>query len=569
VDIIKRLWNQLTKLDYLILFLLGILAVISLDDIVISLVRNKYYIYMQGYLFLSLSALFIALLLYIVIKYISKYIKEKESRLRSDWIEIAFFVAAIALSLYIVYWKLRQGLTGRFFLSITMADLFDQYYFFGRNIRSYFVFIYSALIHFLHLQVTPLTVMAVNKVFSVLLLLNVYFITRIITRRRLIGLIAIIIVSINPWIQFNMVSIEPRIITSYLVCSMVLFQILFYRYRDPWLFALSVLSLLLAAYTNYEVTILVGLPFVIYYCLIEMKRRETSWMLLSGIAVLLLMFLSLYVNEFAGANPLLLGDNEVAHSPSDLLSRSMFIIWNNLTVFKDLHLKSWTVTLITHISLAASVLSLCYLAYCFVRSRSPALEEHSIYLMAMILLACTFFQLAINMEGLRANWRYAATYSAIEIIIVRAVISFAVEWICTKPFVLHLVKNRIAHRLLLSITLFTILCGIIILALKLSPWVQPRYTPHYSPEAEDMLELYQGFTLNRSCYIVKVNADAENLDYLYGIYNMTFFAWQQPNTYESIARLNKSSKCYYFHKAFISDEAYKYSGAGYGFSQLH
>jgi hypothetical protein len=543
--------ETIKRMHPFLVFFFGLALVAFLDRWIYWIVITDFYFLANAFIVLLAGILLIVILISIGIKYGRNAFRE----IARGWSDYVFLFIAVFISLFIVFIKLKDGMTGRFvILESLMANVFSEGYF-GPQLRSYLVVIYSAAVSLFNVHLTPLTLTYVNRIFSVMLLVTVFLIVWIITGRRLVAIFGIFAVSLSPFIQYNIISIETRIVTGFFVCLAVLLTILYHKKKDTLFLVGGALAVILAAYMNYEMTILLGLPFIFYLSLYSLKPQEKK-ILGMTIAILLFLFISLYHIDFASKNPLLLGDFEDNHTPFGLISKAPNIFIHNVITMDDFHPMNTTVTLFSYLSLAISMFFAIYLVVSFYKGKEPIFKESGIYLMALILLSCVFFQLVINVEGLRANWRYAAPYAALEVVICLYAICLLVDRLVEWFRLRRLIKSKILFIIAVYAVLAILLFIQVHYTFKLSTWVHTRYEPTYVPEASDMMELRQALSLDPNCKIVKFNRYFEPLDFYFGLRDRTILLGDLPYAYENARILDKSHRCFYRYEPYIQEEYY-------------
>jgi len=474
-----------------------------------------------------------------IIRLIRIFIKT-ESIKRYNKSDIIVLGLVAIFSIFLVFILLKGSIWGRFpILNNIMGNIFIKEVFEGVGPRTYSMVVYSILQTVFQVKVTPITVLMVNKVFSVLILIVVFLISKIIFKKNWISLIVFFSFISSIFVRTVFVSIEHGTGSLLFTYASILFLFIFMKNKDLNFFIISNICLLLAVFYRYELTILFGIPYIAYYCIfLYDDKRTRKYMVMTTIiliisAMVLISVLSIHgttVEEGIGDEGLL-----------GLIKNSENMLKNSILIEKDLNLKSGRVSLFTYSGFSISILFTIMLVYNLIKRKKILSKYVPIFLLAFYNAVYFIFQLSFQGEGFREGWKTSVNYFLCEIILTYFVIFLLVDKIAiNKPkYIRNIAK-------LISISLFFILALVSTTALSYN--LNEFYAPN-PPETIEMYALIENVKLDESCKIIKVSFSQPLIDYFFGLQRNALYFGNLPEFYESLRAYEKQDKCFYYYDA--------------------
>jgi len=217
---------------------------------------------------------------------------------KTDLLSLLF---VLLFSIFFVFIFLKDSFFGRFsIIEWMLGNIFIKEIFNNTLLadpRTYSMVIYSILQEIFHIKITAITLLIVNKIFSVFLLIVIFLISKMVFKKNWISLIVLITFVSSIFIQKNLSSIEYGLISIFFTYTSILFLFKFMKDNNLTSFIISNICLVLSAYYRYELAFLFGLPYIAYYSIFVRKNKQTNAYMTFTIIILILSLMPL-VNTF-------------------------------------------------------------------------------------------------------------------------------------------------------------------------------------------------------------------------------------------------------------------------------
>ncbi len=465
--------------------------------------------------------------------------------------DLLFFIFIILFSVFFVFIGLKEHAVGRFeLIPIIHEDIFTEGWLSGlnNNYRTYSSIVYSILEEGFLINITPITILILNKVISVFLLIIVFLIAKTVFKKRWLALLVLISFVSSQYIQENLSSFEHGIIALFFVHISILFLLKFIKNKELTAFILSNITLVLSALFRYELCFLFGLPYIVYYCVVVRKFKNTrKYMIIT--TIFLIIILTSFVNHFIFKNDnVLLGVSDSKWELNELLKNSVNIIDHNIIINKDLFLREGYISIFSYSSFIISLILIIILIISIVKGKQINSKNEWIYIFVFFSIFYFIFQLGFHMEGLRSGWKYSMNYFLSEIIITY----FAISWLVKKIF------YKLSKGIIYPITIVLIISFLMIAYIS-SDSISFDITPNVEPYFDDMIILQRNVNLNNSCKIIEVTGSQPLLDLYFSIQGNSLDMGSPPHFYENIKNLKKNGRCfYYYDEKYLTENDYLY-----------
>jgi len=410
---------------------------------------------------------------------------------------------------------------------------------------------YSILESVFNITVTPLTVLAINKVISVFTLIVVFLIAKLVFKKNWIGLIILVSFTSSRLVQNNLSSLEHGTVSAFFVYASILFLFIFLRERDLTTFLLSNVCVVLASYYRYELSLMLGIPYIAYYSLFMYKNKKTKVYI--TITTLILIFISLSVLAYDFSVGVETPGNWRVSQGEDnpiiiFIKNSVNLLKNNILIQKELSLKSGLASLFTYGGFIVSLILIINIMYSLIKRKEVKSEYKKIYIFAFYYFLYFTFLLAFHRQGYTSSWLYGLNFLFCEFILTYFGISWLIKKIISKKF-----------KIVINLLIFVTMVLFFIIALKSSHALSLEITPHTEQWVYDMKLLKENVDLDKSCKILKMNMYFQHLDFYYGLQENTIFIGGFYHPYEYIEEYDKTGKCFYYYDPYISEIDRKYS----------
>lgn len=535
----RAVHSFILRFKYLLLFILSLFFIFRFLDISKSMVPSNAHFYTNVIIFIILFLLFF----FYIIKLLIIYIKD----IKNDKKDFYWNIFILLLSFVTIFFLFDGYATGRIaVLRDILGNVFTTDYFIYPFARTYSMVLYSVLDSFFNITITPLTVLFINRLISCFTLFVIFIISKKLFKKNWIAFIIFISFISHNLVKYNLSSVEYTIGSAFFVYFSFLFIILYSNNNKNDFFILSVISLLLASYYRYELSILFGFSYLLYYSFFLFKVRETRVYMLIATLILINISMAVIVQDFTGDITQELFGEKVDSNSLFLLVQSMSNVLNeNIFVYKDLFLDSGFISLFTYCAFIFSIVLILDVINKLINDKDKN-DYSSIYLFAFYFIIYNLFLLSVNIRGFRSRWEYSVNNILAEIILAY----FLIFWVIS--------KIKINNTFLKKIVQITSILSFLLIALNSSSQLSLDFKPIVEPEIKEMIAMKRSFSIDPSCYILKNNIYHQHLDFYFGLQERSIL-FTHDNFYESLDKLQKKENCYYYHYPFVSDEAYIYS----------
>lgn len=413
--------------------------------------------------------------------------------------------------------------------------------------------VYSILQQFFNLKITSGILLAVNKITSVFILVLVYLISKTVFKSKFMGIL--VLFSFIPYIFVQRIlnSIEHGTFAMLFSLTSIYFLIKFSGEKKIILFNISILSLVLASYYRFELSLLLGLPYIIWCSFFLNNKKKIRKQIFFTIFLLLILLMPLVVTTLVVKDEIVIGKNLEGDGILSIIQNSKNILLNNIIEEKDLSLKSGTLSLFSYSTLLIYLVLVFFLSKNIICKKETYLRYRIYYFFAFYNLIFFIFLMSFFAQGLRNSANLQAFYYISEIILTY----FALFWILDKYFK----KEKFHNVLKVALPVFFLL-----LSFFVSPAMSfdnSLLSNHFYIEQE-MFEInliQENINFDGTCKLLKIHPGQPNFDYYLGLQKNSVYLGIPPEFYESIWRYDKIGKCfYYYDEKYLTPRHYDYEG---------
>lgn len=521
----ENLFNKIIKNPlYIIIMIYCIIIIFS--ELLYKFSYSRFYIITNFILFI-ISLIISIYLIYRLVK------RSKFDILKNDIDKILFFIV-LSFSIFFIFIILKGPPTGR----VSMLPFFYSI----KSPRSFY-FIFSLILNFFKINVTPNLLLYFNKIFAILFIILIYILTRIIFKNIYLSLLTTITFLSNIFIRSSFHTIEYSNQTLFFIYLCFLSLILFEKTKDKFFYYLLLVSIISASFFRYELSIILGISYITYHMIFYADFKKYTREFIIFFFILIYRSISIISHYAFNDDIPLKGVSE----------KGFYVLLNTFNLFisniskGDLLLSNGRISIFLYLFIIFSIILIFNLIKKIIKDKKTInIKDKYIYMFVFFGLFHFIFQIFFHIDGMRGAHKYSINYFLCEVLIVYYVIDKIINYVINK----YSIKKKIGKYI-------SILFILILFYISFQSSAIITFNQNYSlypiapiePHSYEMIYLLNNYQINDSCRFLKIIFYQPNIDSYYGIetYKRSIKLGKPPDYYDNLNNLNKNEACYYFY----------------------